>query len=92
MRSKLLEIIKNKRKHSSISQKEIAEKVGISPQAYSNLENGKFEITLKRLDEILEVLGIQDEDIIQGELEIKQIRKEVLEEVINSIAKLKEEE
>jgi len=92
MRSKLLEVIKNKRKHSSISQKEIAEKVGISPQAYSNLENGKFEITLKRLDEILEVLGIQDEDIIQGELEIKQIRKEVLEEVINSIAKLKEEE
>ena len=92
MRSKLLEIIKNKRKHSSISQKEIAEKVGISPQAYSNLEKGKSEITLKRLDEILEVLGIQDEDIIQGELEIKQIRKEVLEEVINSIAKLKEEE
>ncbi len=92
MRSKLLEVIKNKRKHSSISQKEIAEKVGISPQAYSNLENGKSEITLKRLDEILEVLGIQDEDIIQGELEIKQIRKEVLEEVINSIAKLKEEE
>jgi len=51
MRSKLLEIIKNKRKHSSISQKEIAEKVGISPQAYSNLEKGKSEITLKRLDE-----------------------------------------
>ena len=92
MRSKLLEIIKNKRKHSSISQKEIAEKVGISPQAYSNLEKGKSEITLKRLDEILEVLGIQDEDIIQGELEIKQIRKEVLEEVMNSIVKLKEEE
>ena len=92
MRSKLLEVIKNKRKHSSISQKEIAEKVGISPQAYSNLEKGKSEITLKRLDEILEVLGIQDDDIIQGELEIKQIRKEVLEEVINSIAKLKEEE
>ncbi len=92
MRSKLLEIIRNKRKYKGISQKEIAGKIGISPQAYSNLENGKFEITLKRLDEILEVLGIQDEDIIQGELEIKQIRKEVLEEVINSIAKLKEEE
>ena len=92
MRNKLLEIIRNKRKYKGISQKEIAEKVGISPQAYSNLEKGKSEITLKRLDEILEVLGIQDEDIIQGELEIKQIRKEVLEEVINSIAKLKEEE
>jgi len=30
------------------------------------LENGKNETTLKRLDEILEVLGIDDEDIIDG--------------------------
>ncbi len=79
MRNKLLSIIQLNRKKKGLSQKDVAKKLGISAPSYSNLENGKNEITLKRLDEILGVLGIDDEDIIDG-----KYSQETMEEIIKN--------
>ena len=78
MKDKLLKIIKNSRKGQGFSQKEIADRLKITQQAYSNLESGKFEITLKRLDEILAVLGIEDEEVMQGNYTDTEALREIL--------------
>lgn len=78
MKDKLLKIIKNSRKSQGLSQKQVAEKLGISAPAYSNLESGKFEITLKRLDEILVALGIEDEEVMQGNYTDTEALREIL--------------
>ncbi|MBI5188912.1 MAG: helix-turn-helix transcriptional regulator [Nitrospirae bacterium] len=50
--------IKKARKASNMSQMELAEKVGVSYQQIQKYEKGLSEITISRLSQIAEALGI----------------------------------
>lgn len=47
------------RKSHGLSQKALAEKLGISQQSYQTLESAPQKITLERLFKVLAVLGIK---------------------------------
>jgi HTH-type transcriptional regulator/antitoxin HipB len=47
------------RKSNGLSQKALAEKLGISQQSYQTLESAPQKITLARLFKVLAVLGIK---------------------------------
>jgi len=47
------------RKSNNLSQKALAEKLGISQQSYQTLESAPQKITLERLFKVLAVLGIK---------------------------------
>jgi len=60
--AELLELIKQKRKEKGISQQEIADYLGISQNAYKNIEIGRTSLKLETLYQIASYLGI---DIFQ---------------------------
>lgn len=47
------------RKANSLSQKALAEKLGISQQSYQTLESSPQKVTLERLFKVLAVLSIK---------------------------------
>jgi transcriptional regulator with XRE-family HTH domain len=52
-------------RHSKgITQEQIAEKLGITPVAYSNIERGESNISMKRLEEIAEALEVELLDLL----------------------------
>ena len=55
--------IKELRKDKSLSQEQVAEKIGISKQQYTCIENGNGYISLKNLVKIADVFGITVKDI-----------------------------
>ena len=48
--------IRNVRKETGLSAEYVATELGITKGAYSNLENGKVEITLTRLESLSKIL------------------------------------
>ena len=54
----LLELIKAKREEKGISQREIADYLGISQPAYRNIENGQTSLKVETLYQIAQYLGI----------------------------------
>ncbi len=62
---KIGETIKEIReKQKGLRQEDIAKALGLSTKAYSNIENNISDITLTRLQEISEVLGVSPEYIL----------------------------
>lgn len=45
------------------TQEEIAEKLNITPQAYSRMERGESSISVERMEDIAKALGVSVEDI-----------------------------
>jgi transcriptional regulator with XRE-family HTH domain len=54
----LLELIKAKREEKGISQREIADYLGISQPAYRNIEGGQTSLKVETLYQIAQYLGI----------------------------------
>jgi len=52
------EKIRKLRELKGFSQENIADELGISQKAYSNIETGKTDITMHRVDQISKVLGV----------------------------------
>lgn len=52
------ERIKHIRTQNGLSQLEVASKIGIAYQNYWKIENGKTELTVSRLYQISEILGV----------------------------------
>lgn len=78
------ERIKAVRVKNGLSQTELAAKIGIAYQNYWNLENGKTELTVKRLFELATILGVSPLDLLGLELSesnesqrVKELEKEV---------------
>ncbi len=90
-KQKILELIKSRRKELGLTQKNIADKLGIEGSQYSNYELDKSEIALDKLLQIGELLEL--EIVIYNKSDYtnlkNQMREEVLEEVIDSVEKLK---
>ncbi|QNL50299.1 helix-turn-helix transcriptional regulator [Olivibacter sp. SDN3] len=62
---KVGEILKEIReKHSRMRQEDVAKALGLSTKAYANIENDVTDITLKRLQEVTEVLGVTPEYVL----------------------------
>ena len=59
--------IKILRKQLGISQFAMAEKLGISQNAFSKIELGKSEMTLSRLYQVADILEVDLLDLIQIE-------------------------
>jgi len=60
----LHEKIKFFRHSNRFTQEQIAEKLNITPVAYSNIERGESGISMKRLEKIAEAMGVEWLDIV----------------------------
>lgn len=64
-KQKILDGIFTIRKQKGITQKEMAEKLDVGQSMYSQLESGKQEISLERLEEILKVIDCDIVDLLK---------------------------
>ena len=58
--------ISNKRKELSLTQKDVAQKIGISLKSYRALETGKTQILNKKISKIAESLGTSPVELVLG--------------------------
>jgi transcriptional regulator with XRE-family HTH domain len=64
MRDELSEKIRLIRLSKNLSQQNIADELGITVSAYSNMERGVTEITIQRLKKIAQILQVNINDLI----------------------------
>jgi transcriptional regulator with XRE-family HTH domain len=64
MRDELSEKIRLIRLSKNLSQQNIADELGITVSAYSNMERGVTEITIQRLKKIAQILQVNLNDLI----------------------------
>jgi len=64
MRDELSEKIRLIRLSKNLSQQNIADELGITVSAYSNMERGVTEITIQRLKKIAEILNVNVNDLL----------------------------
>lgn len=53
------------RRLKGMKQEELAKKVGISPAALSNIENGSSKPDIERIEDIAEALGVEPNQLLQ---------------------------
>lgn len=63
-------MLKAIRIENGLSQKQLADMVGITQPTYSNIENGKRNPTIKTLKRIAKALGCSIDDLIEDEKEV----------------------
>ena len=56
--------IKQIRELKNFSQEYVSQKMGISTRAYSKIETGETQLTIKRLNEISEILDVQPLEVL----------------------------
>jgi len=54
-------------KQKKLRQEDVAKALGISTKAYANIENNVSDITLTRLQELSDILGVTPENILNYE-------------------------
>lgn len=74
--TELIELIKETRKARKITQKEVADNIGIGQDQYSRYENGKAKMSLETFLKIVQIL----------DLEIFKIANTISEKDFNVIA------
>jgi len=57
--SKLSDILRDQRKSLGLKQKQIADKLRITQQGYSKIENNPEMLTLSRLNQVCDILKIK---------------------------------
>lgn len=95
MKQKLLAGLIKLRKERNYGQKYMASQLGIQQSMYSRLETGKEEITLTRLEKILNILdtdiatlvAISGEVVLEKELEKVLAEHKSIEESLEKILK-----
>ena len=65
MKEKAHEIIKNKRLELGLSQKQLADKAGLSHNTVYNLETNRVSTNLETYEKICKVLGIKLSSILE---------------------------
>lgn len=60
---KLSEKLKEMRKNKGLTQKELADKIGVSESYICQIESGKM-VSIKKLDKLAEALGCQAKDLL----------------------------
>jgi transcriptional regulator with XRE-family HTH domain len=72
----ILDNIRQVRESKKLSQTEVAEKIGIAYQNYWKIENEKTELTINRLYQIAEVLGVSVSELLGSDIPTKSISTE----------------
>lgn len=72
---KIIEIRKNK----GLTQSLMAEKLGIAPNNYGKIEKGHTELTVSRLNQIAEILGVSISSLITDEIQTTNIDGKIKE-------------
>jgi len=103
MKEQVIENIQRIRQEKKISQKEIAEKLGISRTAYANLEKGRTRIVNEHVEKFAEITGVSTAELVLGykipenlntlekaQAEYGRKRKEIIDEYELRIEKLNE--
>ncbi len=89
MNNSIGENIKNYRKFSNISRKELAEKIGMSASGLANCENGNRLPSLDMLKKISKALNITVDDLINEEIEANERYWEAIKDFgLNDIKQL----
>jgi transcriptional regulator with XRE-family HTH domain len=79
------------RKANSLSQTDLAEKLGISQDAVSKLEKGSVQLTIERLEQLAELFGMSIDDILHyGEEKPQVVDNDKVKELEREIKDLKE--
>ena len=68
--------IKELRAEAGYSSEDVASEIGISKTAYSQLENGKVEINLSRLDKLAQIFKVPLSSFIPNSNSIIQINRD----------------
>ncbi len=87
----ILENIKVLRLQKRLSQLDVAEALAISQSAYAQLESGKTEITLNRLEQLAKLFGMTVIELLQyggGVESVKVDDSEKVKELENKVSKL----
>ena len=83
---KIGKFISKIRKEKNITQKELADKLGVTDKTVSRWENGHYLPDVSLWKDLCEILGISVLDLMNGE--IKEITKEELEDSIFNTVKI----
>ncbi len=96
-----LENIRELRKAKGLTQMDMSEKIGMAKNNYGKVENGHIELTVKRLYEIADILGVSvttllgeetggNERVAELEKEIVQLQAEKakVEQSLNTINRM----
>ena len=84
---KIGKLIASKRKEQKLTQKELAEKLGITDKSVLNWENGKYMPNLSLFEPLSNILKITINDLMSGEIVDNYNYKNTLEKnVINVIS------
>jgi transcriptional regulator with XRE-family HTH domain len=78
MTKKLNEFIKSLREKRSVSQQEMAKKLGMSRPSYIAVEQGKKELSLSEAQKIADIFGISLKDMETGEVPDYEKYKEMI--------------
>jgi len=87
----ILENLIKLRRDRGYTQKYMSQELGITQSMYSQLETGKEEITLTRLDKILEILNSDMVELISmsDEIVLKQELENIIKEQETTLTRLK---
>ena len=88
---KIGRFIAERRKEKSLTQMQLAEKLGISDRAVSKWENGRSMPDSSIMPELCRLLGITVNDLFNGEVVVMENYNEKTEQLLIGIAKEKEE-
>ncbi len=74
--NKILEL----RKHTGLTQAEIAEKAGIADRTYADIERGNVNMRIETLLKICDALSVTPDDILTEENKSAHIKREAVAE------------
>lgn len=82
MEKLFLENLKNIRNKKGMSQKDMADKLKFAQNNYSKIERGLVELTVNRLYEIAEILGVSVFQILIGK-DVELLQESIAEDIEN---------
>ncbi|MBQ9011564.1 MAG: helix-turn-helix domain-containing protein [Bacilli bacterium] len=88
---KIGKFISQKRKEKNITQRKLAEQLGITDRAVSKWENGLCLPDASNMNQLCEILGITINDLYSGQIVNMNQKETKLEENLLEMAKLKEQ-
>jgi transcriptional regulator with XRE-family HTH domain len=80
--NEIIERIKAARKEQKVSQKAVADLLGITQGAYSDMEKGKINFSAARLFQVCDMLGIDIINTKQGQNQLISVDSNKLIEII----------
>jgi transcriptional regulator with XRE-family HTH domain len=89
MENKHIETLRRKRREFGYSQEYIAEKLGISQKAYSDIENGKTSLKNETRIKLAKILDLKPSDLCSIAHFCSNVQKQKNEELIKLLTQYK---